>query len=121
MNQPAIDLTGNRKHTALVFVEARPEKFRKDFAEWLTCNWHVYLAFELEANKIWSMGRRGYSQRTIWEYLRHETAVRETPNVLQFKLNDHYVKDCARLYIMFHPEREGFFEFRSGQSAVRAA
>jgi len=36
-------------------------------------------------------------------------------------VNDHYVKDCARLYIMFHPEREGFFEFRSGQSAVRAA
>lgn len=114
------DAIAERLHTALIFVECKPEWFRKDFTEYLRNNFHVYLAFEREANKIWDSGRRDYSHRTIWEFLRHQTATREVPNELEFKLNDHYTKDCARLYTCFHQDRADFFEFRNGQSAVRS-
>jgi len=110
-----------RKHTALLFVESRPELFRSDFREWLDANFNVWLAFEREANRVWARGRTHYSARTIGEYLRHETLTRETENPLQLKLNDHFWPCLARLYALYYPERRGFFEFRSGQSARRAA
>lgn len=111
----------NRKHTAMTFVSAKPELFRPEFPEWLDKNYSVWSAFEREANRIWDRGRKHYSARTIGEYLRHETALSEAPNDLQLKLNDHYWPDLARLYLCHYPERDGFFERRSGQSAVRAA
>lgn len=103
--------------TALIYIDCVPRAFRIDFREWLQNNFPVYRAFDREANLVWSRGRRHYSQRTIWEYLRHESAVRDDSS--QFKLNDWYLKDIARLYIMMHPGTDGFFEFRNGQSAVR--
>lgn len=115
------NLAIDRKHTALVFVEARPELFRSDFREWLERNFSVWEAFEREANKVWASGRRHYSARTIGEYLRHETLLREAPSDPKFKLNDHFWPDLARLHMLYHEEREGFFEFRSGVSARRAA
>jgi hypothetical protein len=110
-----------RKRLAAMLVCQNDALFRFDAIDWLNGNWAVYERFEQEANGIWDRGRTHYSHRTIWEYLRHETALREADNELDFKLNDHYTKDCARLYILLHPERDGFFEFRSGNSAVRAA
>ena len=120
MNQLALDLVSDRKRTAQIFVELRPELFRAEFKDWLSKNWPVFEAFEREAHKVWRRGRAHYSARTIGEFLRHETALAELPNELQLKLNDHYWPDLARLYICFYPERRGFFEFRPGQSAVRA-
>lgn len=107
------------RRTVMLMLDCKPEAFRKDFKEWLTENYHVWEAFEREANNVWNRGKRHYSQRTIWEYLRHESATREVSG--PWKMNDWYVKDCARLYVMMHPDRDGFFEFRNGQSAVRAA
>lgn len=109
-----------RKRTAMVMLDCKPEAFRKDFKEWLTENYHVWEAFEHQANLIWRRGIKEWSARTIGEYLRHGTAIAETPR-REFKLNDHYWPDLARLYMMMHPDREGFFKRRVGQSAVRAA
>lgn len=108
-----------RQDEALAHVARLPLWFRDDFAGFLRSNWRVYLAFELEADKVWARGRRHYSARTIVEVLRHESALRETGS--EWKLNDWWTKDLARLWTAFHPERAGFFEFRNGQSAVRAA
>lgn len=120
-DQLPLDWSEDGKETALVFIDCRPNLFRRDFADWLRNNFHVWIAFEREANRVWARGRTHYSARTIGEYLRHETMVAEQPNPLQFKVNDHYWPDLARLYTCFHPERDGFFERRPGQSAVRAA
>lgn len=114
-NRPASD----PRVTATTFVRAKPDLFRADFEEWLARNWHVWQAFEREANFVWDRGRRHYSARTIGEYLRHETLVREAD--CDFKVNDWYWPDLARLYLMIYPDREGFFERRSGVSAKRAA
>ena len=83
-------------------------------------NWHIWLAFSREANRIYATGRRRYAARTIIEWLRHETALRERNS--EFKINDHFTPDLARLWLVFHPERAGFFETRHhANSMARAA
>lgn len=80
----------------------------------------IWSAFKHEANRIYSRGRRHYSARTILEWLRHESMVAEIEP--QWKLNNNYAPDMARLWLLIYPERVGFFELRSQEgSAVRAA
>ena len=115
--QLPLALVSDRRTTALIFVTTRPDLFRNDFLEWLSENYHIWVAFEVEANKVWESGRKHYSSRTIVEYLRHQTLVREASGV--FKINDHAIPDLARLWQLHYPKREGFFEFR--QCVRRAA
>jgi len=110
-----------RKRLTFTVVDGHPERFRADFKAWLEKNYPVWIAFEHEANRVWDRGRRHYSARTIGEYLRHESAMREQPNEHGFKLNDHWWPDLARLYMLMYPEREGFFERRAGPQTLRAA
>jgi hypothetical protein len=110
-----------RKRMAFVLVAGRPEYFRRDFMSWLSVNWRVWEAFEVEADKVWARGRRRYSARTIGEYLRHESMLCEVPTAAGWKLNDHYWPDLGRLWFLFHPDRDGFFERRVGPSTLRAA
>ena len=109
-----------RRIAVNVLVGANPSHFRKDFADWLEKNAHIWTAFEAQANAIWDRGRRRYSARTIGEWLRHETAMREGPNEHGWKLNDHWWPDLGRLYMLAYPEREGFFERRTGPATLRA-
>jgi hypothetical protein len=110
-----------RKKYAFHVVVAEQRYFRVDFMDWLVTNWHVWLAFEHEGDRIWARGCRHYSARTIGEYLRHMTAVREGPNQYDFKINNTVFPDLARLYILMHPDRDGFFERRVNPLSVRAA
>jgi hypothetical protein len=110
-----------RRRLAFRMIETEARYFRPDFAEWLERNYRVWEAFEREANAVWNGGRRHYSARTIGEYLRHESQTREAPNCLQLKLNDHWWPDLARLYMLMHPDRDGFFERRAGPMTRRAA
>lgn len=116
-----LPLSDDPKAVALAFVARWPMKFRPDFAEWLESNWHLWVAFQREADRVYSHGRRHYSARTIVEWMRHETALAETAPA-DFKINGNYVPDFSRLYLSFYPEREGFFELRHiAESEARAA
>lgn len=99
-------------------VHENRDRFRSDFPVWLAKNESVWKRFEQEANFLWINGRRHYSARTIIEFIRHETAVRQVDG--DFKINNSYVPDLARLYSVLHPERP-LFECRvmSGQAARR--
>ncbi len=110
---PALFLTDvyRRRMVLNVIVDHLPE-YRRDFREWLETNWHVWVAFEREANRVWGRGRRHYSARTIGEYLRHESALRQEKDETPWKLNDHAWPDIARLYIAMYPLRSEFFELR---------
>jgi hypothetical protein len=110
-----------RRRMTFVTVDAYPQHFRRDFREWLEANYKIWPAFEREASRIWDLGRRHYSARTIGEYLRHESALREQANELGFKLNDHYWPDLARLYMLLNPDRDKFFEKRVSPATLRAA
>lgn len=83
--------------------------FRPGFYDWLKENWAIWLRFCEEADKVRRTGRQHYAARTIAEYIRHETALRELG---EFKLNDHATPDLARLYLATHPEAKDFFETR---------
>jgi len=92
----------------LLLVQAST-RYRDDFHGWLTDNYWIWDRFRQEADKIRATGRKHYGARTIAEYIRHETALREAG---EFKLNDHATPDLARLYIELEPKAEGFFTFR---------
>ena len=119
MNQLALDLVSDRKRTALIFFETRPELFRADFGEWLRKNWPIFEAFDRRANRLWNAGVRHAGARMIGEVIRYQTTLRETDG--EFKVNDWYWPDCARLWMLLYADRKGFFETRSGVSAKRAA
>lgn len=104
----------------LMLVRLHAQQFRPEFAAWLAANQHVWMAFSREADRIWNRGRRRYSARTIAEYLRHESAVRDATDA-EFKWNDHNTPDLARLYLLVHPGRAGFFETRVPANSERAA
>lgn len=110
-----------RRRFIFALIVAEQRHFRADFMSWLSENYEVWIAFEREANTIWERGRRHYSARTIGEYLRHESALREGPNEHEFKLSDWWWPDLARLYMLTHPDKEGFFETRVSPLSKRAA
>lgn len=108
-----------RKRMVLMMICTHADWFRSNDLDWVTKNFHIWEAFEHQANRIWDRGRRHYSARTIVEVLRHESALRETESEAGWKINDHHTPSLARLYMFMHPDRGGFFEKRCGQSAVR--
>lgn len=87
--------------------------YKPDFYAWMKANTHIWKRFVIEADKVRGTGRPHYSARTIGEFLRHQTSLREAGSV--FKVNDHVWPDCARLYVAMRPESVGFFEFRNGK------
>lgn len=115
MNQVSLNFDTKRqafsdKEIILDVVRCKSELFRSDFRIWLIDNYSVWQAFETHANMIWERGRDHYSARTIIEFLRHESAIREKSS--SFKLSDWWTPDLARLYMLLRPERDGFFELR---------
>ena len=104
---------------ALATIALHPDKFPRDFYDWLKANWRIYEAFEREADRIRARGRLHWSQRTIWEYLRHETAMRE--NDCEYKMDNNMTKPCAVLYTMLHQDAGDFFHFRNGVSVAEMA
>ncbi len=95
----------------LALVDGQPWRFRDDFPEWFRRNQHIWNRFHAEANKVYALGRRHYSARTIGEYLRHETALTSVADG-EWKLNNNRFPDLARAYLMLYPERDGFFDLR---------
>ena len=63
-------------------------KFRPDFAAWLLANVAIWNRFCIEADKVWGRGRRHYGGRTIWEFIRHDTALSEEGS--EFVLNNNF-------------------------------
>lgn len=91
------------------------EKFRYLDVEWLQKNWPIWEAFEAQANRVWLAGRRHFGARRIGEFLRYETALRDTAGD-GLKVNDHLWPDAARLYVALNPDRVDLFEFRARPS-----
>lgn len=85
-------------------------RFTREFHEWLDENWGIWLRFREEADKIRATGRAHYGARTIAEFIRHETALREGGD---FKLNNNAVPDLARFYMLVTPGADKFFETRN--------
>jgi hypothetical protein len=91
-------------------VQHNPDHFSEDFGEWIEENVHIWKAFEREALEIHSRGQKHYSARTIVEFLRHHSAIRERGGM--WKINNDCVPYLARLFVFLYPEANNLFEFR---------
>lgn len=80
------------------------------FEQWLSENQHIWTAFERQALLISQRGYKHYSARTIIEFLRHHTALKEASEL--WKINDHITPYLARMFMEKHPHLKGFFETR---------
>lgn len=108
---------------ALEKVEQHDGLFQPKFAGWLAQNWGLWVAFVMQAEAVWQAGKRHYSARTIIEFLRHQTSLRqatveEGPSGNPLKINNSYVPDIGRLYGLVYPARETFFECRQLKGAT---
>lgn len=115
-------ITGEVDHAllrALDTVRLHSHVFQPKFYAWLAENWQLWRRFDAEAQTIWLSGRPRYSARTIIEFLRHQTYIRESsvtasvgPGGGAFKINNSFVPDIGRLYGLLNPTRADFFECR---------
>lgn len=103
------------RESALINVES--DLYTQGYADWLQDNWHIWRGFCEQADALWARGRRHYSARTIIEWMRHNSAMAESNG--DFKINNNFAPDCARLYVSLHPERSDFFQFRVMPSSTR--
>jgi hypothetical protein len=85
--------------------------FAPEFAGWLDSNRHIWREFQRQADLVWGMGFRHYSARTILHFLRHHTTIAQVGGGA-WKINNNWSADFARLYVLMHPDRDTFFEFR---------
>ncbi len=98
-------------------IRKNADQFREGFYDWMTIfNFQIYQQFEEYADQTRKAGFDHYSARTILEVMRHRTNIREIGNG-QWKLNNNLTPDFARLYMLLHPEQDGFFELRERKVA----
>ena len=83
---------------------------KHEFEQWLEENQAIFEAFCKEAIKISNIGFKHYSARTIIEFLRHHTNLRETSG--GFKINNDAVPHMARMFANKYPEAKNLFEYR---------
>lgn len=98
------------KQEAVEAVVKNSDQFRSDFARWLCDNFPIYEKFESHG-RIMGAKRSRYSARTIVEFIRHHTALRENDG--EFKITNNVIPDMARLFSMLNPQYADLFEFRS--------
>ena len=102
----------------LFMAHMHADTFTREFLAYLADNLHVYGAFEREALRVVSRGRKHYSARTIIEVLRHESLLAEA-GAGAWKLNDWHTPYLARLFALLNPQHGRLFEFREAKAAKR--
>jgi hypothetical protein len=108
---------GAERTQALFIVQQNPDLFMDGFEAYLNEQWAVWKAFEHEAQRVAFRGRQHYSAKTIVEWLRHETVVKEANSL--FKVNNNATSSLARLFVLRHPRFADFFEFREMPGGLR--
>ncbi|HEY8355028.1 MAG TPA: hypothetical protein VIK69_08445 [Methylophilaceae bacterium] len=101
-----------RRSAIIAVVSRNVEQFRPQFLGFIGSDegMVIYTAFEEQALRVANSGRKHYSARTIAEYIRHQTALRQEG---EFKINNVVIPDMARLFALRFPRHSGLFEFRA--------
>lgn len=96
--------------TPIELAKENHRRFQPTFIDWLQTveGSAIYQRFEVEALRMSEL-RDHWSARTIIEFIRHETALRESGT---WKINNNTAPDCARLFALRYPKHEKLFEFR---------
>jgi hypothetical protein len=107
----SVDEAVEKRHADAIFIVTQDEaNYRADFKQWLSKNFHVYLAFEDLATKIFNKGFKRYSSKTIVETIRYHSSIKELQG--EYRINNNTTPDLARLFDAMNPRMSGMFEFR---------
>jgi len=85
-----------------------------DFPGWIDDNYHIWQEFERRALRFANNGYEHFSSKCLFEVIRYKTTIREKNK--RFKLNNNYTADMSRLFMLIHPDFDGFFEIRNKKS-----
>lgn len=80
-----------------------------EFREYVLQNPHIYQAFCSISMRLLVAGRKHYGAKAIMEVIRYETAICGGDD---WKINNNFTADLARLLMHRKPEFVGFFETR---------
>jgi hypothetical protein len=87
-------------------------KFHKD-------NPQVWSMFRGKTSRLVKIGHTKFSQRMIWESIRHDSMQVTTDD--KFKLNDHHLIYYAKAYLKKYPEDGEVFSFRPRKKSPSVA
>jgi hypothetical protein len=96
------------QQTLKSIVRNNPDQFRSGFLDYAVDNWHLYEGFKERAFQMAATGRDHYSAKTIIQVLRFHSDLAEVDS--EFKVNDKWAADFGRLFMLRHPNYQGFFK-----------
>jgi len=91
--------------------------FRPDFYIWACNNHEIYSHFEQDAKRFAANGFKKIGAKMIIENIRYRTKLREIGNG-EWKINNNFSADLARLFLLLNPEFPGLFEIRVVHSNI---
>lgn len=97
-------------------VLLNPDKFTEGFLIWLRSNTHIWEAFAEQAKLIRMRGYKRWGAKTIIEFLRHCSAIKENNSV--WKINNDSTAYLARLFDLCYPNLAGLFEYREVKNTM---
>lgn len=80
-----------------------------EFQTYIERNWHIVERAIVEAYRAKQGGKDRYSMRTIIEYIRHETELRDGS---EYQVNNNAAPAIARLAMVMIDELSGMFQTR---------
>lgn len=88
--------------------------YHHNFHGWLHDNWPIYLAFERRALRLIRVGFKHGGAGEIAENIRWQSRLAEQRfgRPTEYKLNNNYRADLARLFEALNPAHVGFFRCR---------
>ena len=99
-------------------IETNPDMFRDDFRNWLVSNKPVWTEFAKRAKAVAKTGKEKFSARTIAESMRWDFEMGNSK--IDYKVNNNFVPDMARLFTVLNPKYESLFSMRSSVLANAA-
>lgn len=103
------------RKTEAISIVSSCDGYRKDFLQYIKDNWHIYLAFERRAFRLISRGYSHGSAYEIVENIRWQSRLAERES--EFKINNNYRPDLARLFEDMNEKHRGFFRNRVRKAA----
>jgi len=104
-------------NTLVQLAKENRTQFSNEFMEWLPDNYHIWLAFVTETDKVIAVGFKHYSARTIVHVIRHHSALVEQGS--GWKINNNVSPYLARLYALAYPSKGELFTKRMTPQAER--
>lgn len=91
--------------------DADPTESIQKFIDYIQDNLNVWLEFEKMCLNLINNGYEHYSARTLIHVIRYQTHVGEFKS--KYKVNDHISPVFARVFMILHPQHDGFFTIKT--------